>query len=73
MCIDLGDLNVGHCYYCFVDELKSRSRPSEVFLGKGVRKYAANLQENTPCQSAIPIKLLSNFILKSLFGTVVLL
>ena len=46
---------------CF--DLRLTSRRPEVFLGKGVLKYAANLQEKKhPCRSAISIKLLCNFI-----------
>ena len=42
------------------DALNRSSRP-EVFIGKGVLKYAANLHEH-PCWSVISIKLLWNFI-----------
>ena len=41
--------------------LKNRSSCQEVFLGKVIFKYAANLQENTHVEIAKP-KLQSNFI-----------
>ena len=48
--------------YHFTKNKPSRSSDLEVFLVKGVLKIYSKFTEENPCQSAISIKLQSNFI-----------
>ena len=50
----------GNCKaHCFQ---KSRSSPSEVFLGKSALKLWSEFTEEHPCRNTISIKLQSDFI-----------
>ena len=47
---------------CCMEETKNKSSHPEVFLGKVVLKLCSKFTGEHPCQSAISVKLLCNFI-----------
>ena len=59
-------------HYQYNLHFKGRSRPPEVFLGKGVLKICSKFTGEHPCRDAISIKLLATS-LESHFGIGVLL
>ena len=50
------------CHQSFVKDMNLRRSHPEVFLGKGVLNICSKFTGEHPCQSAISIKLLCNFI-----------
>ena len=48
--------------YCFINDVRNKSSPPEVLIGKGFLKIYSKITGKRPFQSASSVKLLCNFI-----------
>ena len=62
LCIGISRMCICHLFVLISNQTYVRSSPSEVSLGKGVLNICSKFTGEHPCQSAISIKLICNFI-----------